>query len=111
MNLDTIITLAKAGYTADQINQMLQQPIQQPVQQPVQQPIQQPIQQPVQNYNDLAAMRNEIAQLRAMIQLNNTQTATITAPPVRTSDDVVANLINPPDVMQLGQNPPEKTEV
>ena len=109
MNLDTIITLARAGYTADQINKMMQ-----PIQQPIQQPKQELNAMYGQNYqatNDLAAMRQEIAQLRAMLQANNTQIATITAPPVRTSDDVVASLINPPDVLNMGQNPPEKTEV
>ena len=79
MKIDDIITLAKAGFTADQISRFAA--ISQPVQ-PVQ---------PVQQENDFAA---QLAALTAAIHANGILGSE--QPKQETAEDILASIINPP---------------
>ena len=89
---DDILTLARAGFTATQISALnsIQTPVVQPVQ-PMQTPVQpiQPVVQPVTDqYGDT------LNQILSAIQTNAlNQTA---QPKVQTTDDILAEIINPP---------------
>ena len=106
MEIKDILTLARAGFTAEQISRFaaISQPAQpvQPVQpaqpvQPVQpaQPVQpvQPAQpvQPVQQENDFAA---QLAALTAAIHANGILGSE--QPKQETAEDILASIINPP---------------
>ena len=81
MNFDDILTLARAGFTAEQISKISQlHQLSQPVQ-PVQ---------PVQPENDVAA---QIAALTAAIQANGIMQSN--QPKTETVDDILASIINP----------------
>ena len=109
MTQNDILTLARAGFTAQQISALAQmQPFQkmqtvqqmQPVQQmqtvqqmqPVQQPVQQ--MQPVQPMGD--PFTQQLAQLTQAIQANGILSAQ--QPKLETADDVLASIINPPKI-------------
>ena len=114
MTLNDVITLANAGFTAQQIAQLAQmQPVQKPVQevqqpvqqsvqpvqpvQPVQQPVQpmqQPVQQPVQQSDPFVAIQQQMQQLTQTV-LNSAVTSS-QQPPEQTADDILyAVLIEP----------------
>ena len=87
MKIEDILTLAKAGFTADQISRLAAiQPVQ-PVQ-PVQpaQPAQ-----PAQQENDFAA---QLAALTAAIHANGILGSE--QPKQETAEDILASIINPP---------------
>ena len=91
MEINDILTLARAGFTAEQISRFaaIAQPVQ-PVQ-PVQpaQPAQ-PVQ-PVQQENDFAA---QLAALTAAIHANGILGSE--QPKQETAEDILASIINPP---------------
>ena len=89
MKIDDIITLAKAGFTADQISRFAA--ISQPVQ-PAEQVAQtaQPAQ-PAQQENDFAA---QLAALTAAIHANGILGSE--QPKQETAEDILASIINPP---------------
>lgn len=91
-----ILTLARAGFTATQISALnaIQTPVQvQPVQTPVQpmQPVQ-PVQTPVQPVTDQYG--DTLNQILSAIQTNAINQTT--QPKVQTTDDILAEIINPP---------------
>ena len=88
MNFDDILTLARAGFTAEQISKISQlHQLSQPVQ-PVR-PVQ-PVQ-PVQPENDFAA---QLAALTAAIHANGILGSE--QPKQETAEDILASIINPP---------------
>lgn len=86
-----ILTLARAGFTATQISALnsIQTPVVQPVQpvQPVQTPVQ-PMQPVTDQYGDT------LNQILSAIQTNAINQTT--QPKVQTTDDILAEIINPP---------------
>ncbi len=98
---DDILTLARAGFTATQISALnaIQTPVQvQPVVQPVQTPVQpmqpvvQPVQTPVQPVTDQYG--DTLNQILSAIQTNAINQTT--QPKVQSTDDILAEIINPP---------------
>ena len=93
-----ILTLARAGFTASQISALnaIQTPVQTPVQpvQPVQTPVQpmQPVQAQVQPVTDQYG--DTLNQILSAIQTNAINQTT--QPKVQTTDDILAEIINPP---------------
>lgn len=99
-----ILTLARAGFTASQISALnsIQTPVQTPVQpvQPVQTPVQpmqqvqpvQPVQTPMQPVADQYG--DTLNQILSAIQTNAINQTT--QPKVQTTDDILAEIINPP---------------
>lgn len=97
-----ILTLARAGFTATQISALnsIQTPVAQPVQpvQPVQTPVQpmqpvvQPVQTPVQPVTDQYG--DTLNQILSAIQTNAINQTT--QPKVQTTDEILAEIINPP---------------
>ena len=107
MTLNDVITLANAGFTAQQIAQfaqMQQPPVQQPPVQQVQQPpvqqVQQPPVQPVQQMQPVqpdpfAAIQQQMQQLTQTV-LNNAITSS-QQPPEQTADDILYAVLIEPD--------------
>lgn len=101
---DDILTLARAGFTATQISALnaIQTPVVQPVQPVVQpvvqtstQPVQTPVQistQPVQPVTDQYG--DTLNQILNAIQTNAINQTT--QPKVQTTDEILAEIINPP---------------
>lgn len=93
-----ILTLARAGFTASQISALnsIQTPVQpvQPMQTPVQpmQPVVQPMQTPVQQVTDQYG--DTLNQILSAIQTNAINQTT--QPKVQTTDEILAEIINPP---------------
>lgn len=80
MKIEDILTLAKAGFTADQISRLAAIPQPQPVPQPQPQPD-----------NGFAA---QLAALTAAIQANGILGSE--QPKQETAEDILASIINPP---------------
>lgn len=94
MTNQDILTLANAGFTAQQIAALNQvAPVAQQMQQPVQQ-MQQPAQQMQQ---PLDAMSRQIAELTQAVKAG--AIAGTTQPKMQTTDDILAEIINPPSVL------------
>lgn len=95
MTNQDILTLANAGFTAQQIAALNQvTPVAMPVEQQIQQPaphMQQQIQQP------LDAMSQQIAALTQAVQAG--AIAGTSQPKVQTTDEILAEIINPPSVL------------
>ena len=93
-----ILTLARAGFTASQISALnsIQTPVVQPVQpvQPMQTPVQ-PMQTPVQPMQQVTDQYGDtLNQILNAIQTNAINQTT--QPKVQTTDDILAEIINPP---------------
>ena len=97
-----ILTLARAGFTASQISALnsIQTPVQ-PVVQPMQtqvqpvQPVVQPMQTPVQPVQPVVDQYGDtLNQILSAIQTNAINQTT--QPKVQTTDDILAEIINPP---------------
>ena len=86
-NVNDIITLARAGYTAEQISVILNASAQ-----PVQQIPAQPVQQIPAQTND--PVLEQLRQLTGLVQMNNINGSTM--PAKQSADDIVASIINPP---------------
>lgn len=98
---DDILTLARAGFTATQISALnsIQTPVQvQPVVQPMQTPVQpvvQPVQTPVQPMQPVTDQYGDtLNQILSAIQTNAINQTT--QPKVQTTDEILAEIINPP---------------
>lgn len=95
---DDILTLARAGFTATQISALnsIQTPVQpvQVMQTPVQ-PVVQPVQTPVQPMQPVTDQYGDtLNQILSAIQTNAINQTT--QPKVQTTDDILAEIINPP---------------
>ena len=118
MELSDILSLVKAGYTREEINQMenpkpadldpvpVQQPVvpaeQTPVQvaEPVAQPVPQPVPQPVQQeaQPSMADLMQSIAKLTSAVQANAIAQSVIPGganPQTPTAEDMIAEIIRP----------------
>lgn len=109
--LDDILTLAKAGFNAEQIGSMLQaerisalQPtVQDPAPQPEPQPAPQPEAQPAQPAQEAAPQQDpytklmeELGAIKAQIQQSNRSQAQQPEQQQLTGDQILANIIAPP---------------
>ena len=93
MKIDDIIALAKAGFTMEQIgelNRILAQPTPAPAPQPQPEPAPQP--EPSKDYQKIF---EELTGIKQAIQQGNIGSDSFTKP-TRTTDDILADLINPP---------------
>lgn len=96
--LDDVLTLARAGFTAEQITGLLQpaapaQPESQPAPQAAQaQPEAQPAAQP----DPYAKLMEELGAIRAQIQSNNRSQAQQPEAQQLTGEQILANIIAPP---------------
>ena len=93
MKIDDIIALAKAGFTMEQIgelNRILAQPEPAPAPQPEPAPTPQP--EPAKDYQKIF---EELTGIKQAIQQGNIGADSFTKPQ-RTTDDILADLINPP---------------
>ena len=87
MKIDDIIALAKAGFTKEQIgdlNRILSQPEPKPTPQPQPKPA-----------KDYQKIFEELTGIKQAIQQGNIGSDSFTKP-ARTTDDILADLINPP---------------
>ena len=111
MKYSEIITLAQAGFTAQQIAQMAQaeavsQPMPAPVPQPtpapaITQPVPQPtpapaITQPVPQSDQLTAILAEMQTLKQTMQAQNRQNAELIPPTPQSAQDILSSIIAPP---------------
>lgn len=100
--LDDVLTLARAGFTAEQITGLLQ-PAQDPAPQQASQPEQaapqqeQPAVKPEQAQPDpYAKLMEELGQIKAQIQQSNRSQAQQPEAQQLTGDQILANIIAPP---------------
>lgn len=110
MNQNDILTLARAGFTAEQIaamnviNQSTQQVVANPVQPVVTQPSQLSVTQPTipimaqPSNNPLDQISQQIQQLTQSVQHGNIMTNN--QPQPETVDDILASIINPKEVIK-----------
>lgn len=95
MKIDDIIALAKAGFTMEQIgdlNRILSQPEPEPTPQPQPEPA--PVSEP-EPAKDYQKIFEELTGIKQAIQQGNIGSDSFTKP-ARTTDDILADLINPP---------------
>ena len=105
MKIDDIIALAKAGFKMEQIgelNRILTKPEPAPAPQPAQQPEPAPAPQPEpapapqpEPAKDYQKIFEELTGIKQAIQQGNIGSDSFTKP-TRTTDDILADLINPP---------------
>lgn len=100
--LDDVLTLARAGFTAEQITGLLQ-PAQDPAPQPEQpapQPEAQPAapapEQPAPQPDPYTRLMEELGAIKAQIQSNNRSQAQQPPDQQLTGDQILANIIAPP---------------
>ena len=105
MNKEQITFLMTAGFSMDEIMQMQNpshdpQPAPQPDPEPAPQPDPQPepTQQPNQTEQQIRQLTQAVADLTALVRKNNITGMQFGAPqPERSVDDILAEIINPPD--------------
>lgn len=101
MKIDDIIALAKAGFTMEQIgelNRILAQPETAPEPEPAPQPKPEPAPAPApqpEPVKDYQKIFEELTGIKQAIQLGNIGGDSFIKP-TRTTDDILADLINPP---------------
>lgn len=97
--LDDILTLARAGFNAEQIGALLQ-PAQAPAPQPEQQPAPQPEAQPAQEAapqpDPYTKLMEELGAIKAQIQQSNRSQAQQPEAQQLTGEQILANIIAPP---------------
>lgn len=96
--LDDILTLAKAGFNAEQIGALLQ-PAQDPVPQPEQpapQPETKPAQEAAPQQDPYTKLMEELGAIKAQIQQSNRSQAQQPEAQQLTGDQILANIIAPP---------------
>jgi len=105
--LDDVLTLARAGFTAEQITGLLQpaapeapapqpDPQPQPAAKPEPQPAAKPEPQPAAQPDPYAKLMEELGQIKAQIQQSNRSQAQQPEAQQLTGDQVLANIIAPP---------------
>lgn len=97
MKIDDIIALAKAGFTMEQIgelNRILSHPTSAPTPEPKPEPAPTPEPKP-EPAKDYQKIFEELTGIKQAIQQGNIGTDSF-AKPSRTTDDILADLINPP---------------
>ena len=101
MKYSEIITLAQAGFTAQQIAQMAQveaasEPAPAPASQPAPAPAPQPAPAPVQQTPDqLTAILAEMQTLKQTMQAQNRQNAELIPPTPQSAQDILTSIIAP----------------
>ena len=103
MKYSEIITLAQAGFTAQQIAQMAQveaapapAPAPQPAPAPAPQPAPAPDHQPVPAPDQLTAILAEMQTLKQTMQAQNRQNAELIPPTPQSAQDILTSIIAPP---------------
>ena len=95
MKIDDIIALAKAGFTMEQmgeLNRILAQPEPETTPEPKPEPVPTPEPEPAKDYQKIF---EELTGIKQAIQQGNIGTDSFTKS-TRTTDDILADLINPP---------------
>ena len=92
--LDDILTLARAGFNAEQIGALL--PAQDPAPQPEAQPEAQPAQEAAPQQDPYAKLMKELGAIKAQIQQSNRSQAQQPEQQQLTGEQVLANIIAPP---------------
>ena len=101
MTFEDIISLAKAGYTKDDISRLTQaadpkpDPEKKAQENPHEKAPESPAPAPAGD-PAMTAMQAQIDALKQMMQINNMLTVNQNAPKERTIDDIFAEIINPP---------------
>lgn len=101
MTFEDIISLAKAGYTKDDISRLTQaadpkpDPGKKAQENPPEKAPESPTPAPAGD-PAMTAMQAQIDALKQMMQINNMLTVNQNAPKERTIDDIFAEIINPP---------------
>jgi hypothetical protein len=101
MTFEDIISLAKAGYTKDDISRLTQaadpkpDPEKKAQENPPEKAPESPAPAPAGD-PAMTAMQAQIDALKQMMQINNMLTVNQNAPKERTIDDIFAEIINPP---------------
>jgi len=101
MTFEDIISLAKAGYTKDDISRLTQaadpkpDPEKKAQENPPEKAPESPAPAPAGD-PAMTAMQAQIDALKQMMQINNMLTVNQNAPKERTVDDIFAEIINPP---------------
>lgn len=93
--LDDILTLARAGFNAEQIGAMLQ-PAPDPAPQPEAQPEAQPAQEAAPQQDPYAKLMEELGAIKAQIQQSNRSQAQQPEQQQLIGEQVLANIIAPP---------------
>ena len=96
INFSDFVALAKAGYTADQINKLavatMTAPAPAPVQAPAPAPVQAPA--PVPTVDPVQELLKQFAELKGAVQANAVQQSA--QPPEPTAEQILAEIIDPP---------------
>lgn len=101
MNVSDILTLAKAGFTAEQIGKLMQigapAPVPAPAPAPVPAPAPAPEPAPVQDntQEQFDKMFKQIANLTGIVQKGNLQSAQVDNSKTLTAEDVLSEIIRP----------------
>lgn len=101
MNVSDILTLAKAGFTAEQIGKLMQigatAPVPAPAPAPVPAPAPAPAPAPVQDntQEQFDKMFKQIANLTGIVQKGNLQKAQVDNSKTLTAEDVLSEIIRP----------------
>lgn len=101
MNVSDILTLAKAGFTAEQIGKLMQIGAPEPVPAPAPAPVPAPAPAPLRgNTQDntqeqFDKMFQQIANLTGIVQKGNLQNAQVDNSKMLTADDVLSEIIRP----------------
>ena len=105
MKYSEIITLAQAGFTAQQIalmaqaeaaSQPISEPAPQPISEPAPQPISEPAPQPMTAPDQLSAILAEMQTLKQTVQAQNRQNAELIPPTPQSAQDILTSIIAPP---------------
>lgn len=103
MNVSDILTLAKAGFTAEQIGKLMQigapEPVPAPAPAPVPAPAPAPVPEPAplrdNTQEQFDKMFQQIANLTGIVQKGNLQNAQVDNSKTLTADDVLSEIIRP----------------
>lgn len=97
MNVSDILTLAKAGFTAEQIGKLMQIGAPAPVPAPAPAPVPAPAPAPVKDntQEQFDRMFQQIANLTGIVQKGNLQNAQVDNSKTLTAEDVLSEIIRP----------------
>ena len=95
MNVSDILTLAKAGFTAEQIGKLMQIDAPAPAPTPVPAPAPAPAPAPDNTQEQFNKVFKQIANLTGIVQKGNLQNAQVDNSKTLTADDVLSEIIRP----------------
>ena len=95
MDIKDIITLANAGFTAQQIATMATPPVPTPVPAPVPAPVPEPVPAPV----PVDPIMEQLKALTAAVQTNAIINSQLPITQPETPEDILASIINPPTIV------------